>query len=198
MRHLVQGPAAARTRPHAADAAARGAAGRAAVGPPRPARLCAGLQCQPLGATRRPPAERTGHPRQRRGGLLPHGRHHGRAKAGHPHPRQPGLHRLGGRAVAERGADGRGHQRLSAVPRGGRVAGLAGGLVVRRGNRHPHPHAAAQPRRAAQLLAPGGKASRDLAARRADHTRGPGRRTAGGRRYLVVTLLPHRRRAAAG
>ena len=78
----------------------------------------------------RPPCRPTGwpaasHPGQRRGRLFPYGRHHRRAQAGHPHARQPGLHRLGRGAAAKRRPRRCGHQRLSAVPRGRRPARLA-------------------------------------------------------------------------
>ena len=120
------------------------------------------------------------------------------APAGHPHARQPGLHRLGRGALAKRRPRRRGHQRLPAVPCGRRPACLAGRAVGRRRHHHPHDPAAAQPRGAAQLLATDRAPPRHLAARRADHPGGAGRGAAGRRGHFLAALLPHRRRAAAG
>ena len=104
----------------------------------------------------------------------------------------------GPRCAAKRRPRRCGHQRLSAVPRGRRPARLAGRAVGRRRHHHPHDAAAAQPRGAAQLLAPGRAPSRHLAAGRADHPGGAGRGAAGRRGHFLAALLPHWRRAAAG
>ena len=198
LRILDQGAAPARARAQPAQPAARRAYGRARVGAAGAAGRRAGLQRRARRHAGRPAGQRPSHPGQRRGRLFPYGRHHRRAQAGHPHARQPGLHRLGRGAAAKRRPRRCGHQRLSAVPRGRRPARLAGRAVGRRRHHHPHDAAAAQPRGAAQLLAPGRAPSRHLAAGRADHPGGAGRGAAGRRGHFLAALLPHWRRAAAG